>query len=153
MSPLRNISTTIICTEIYFLVACMRVCGRLCLRGLSWLSLRFLGAFAKFLKAVSFVMSARPHGTTRLPLDEFSLKLYMRIFRNSVEKTKDWLKYDNNGTSHADLRTFVIIFRWSLLRMRHISDKSCTENQNTHFMFNNFFPENRAVYEIMWKIR
>jgi len=23
--------------------------------------------------------------------------------------------------------------------------------QNTHFVFSNFFPENRAVYEIMWK--
>jgi len=23
--------------------------------------------------------------------------------------------------------------------MRNVSDKSCTENQNTHFMFNNFF--------------
>jgi hypothetical protein len=31
------------------------------------------------------------------------------------------------------------------------SDKSCKENQNTLFMFNNFFSENRAVYEIMWK--
>jgi hypothetical protein len=30
-------------------------------------------------------------------------------------------------------------------------EKSCTENQNTHFMFSNFFFENRAVYEIMWK--
>jgi BarA-like signal transduction histidine kinase len=29
--------------------------------------------------------------------------------------------------------------------------KSCRENHNTHFMFNNSFPpENRAVYEIMW---
>jgi hypothetical protein len=35
--------------------------------------------------------------------------------------------------------------------MKHVSDKSCTENQNTHFMSNNFFSENRAVYEIMWK--
>jgi len=37
--------------------------------------------------------------------------------------------------------------------MRKVSDKSCTENQNTHFMSNNsfFFPENRADYEIMWK--
>ena len=25
------------------------------------------------------------------------------------------------------------------------------EAVKTHFMFNNFFPENRAVYEIMWK--
>jgi len=26
-----------------------------------------------------------------------------------------------------------------LLRMRNVSDKSCTENQNTHFMSHNFF--------------
>ena len=30
-------------------------------------------------------------------------------------------------------------------------DKSCRENQNTHFMSNNFFQKNHAVYEIMWK--
>jgi hypothetical protein len=36
--------------------------------------------------------------------------------------------------------------------MRNVSDKSCRENQNTHFVFRNFFFfENRAVYEIMWK--
>jgi hypothetical protein len=35
--------------------------------------------------------------------------------------------------------------------MRNVSDKSCRENQNTHFMFNNFFSENPVVYEIMWK--
>ena len=37
--------------------------------------------------------------------------------------------------------------------MRNISDKLCRENQNTHFVFSNFFFffENRAVYEIMWK--
>jgi hypothetical protein len=34
--------------------------------------------------------------------------------------------------------------------MRNVSDKICTENQNTHFMFSNFF-ENPAFYEIMWK--
>jgi hypothetical protein len=32
-----------------------------------------------------------------------------------------------------------------------VSDNSSTENQNTHYRFNNFFPENRAVYEVMWK--
>jgi len=37
--------------------------------------------------------------------------------------------------------------------MRDVSDKSCRENENT-FIFNTFiFPENRAVYEIMWKNR
>ena len=35
--------------------------------------------------------------------------------------------------------------------MRNFSDKNRTENQNTHFMFNNFFSETDAVYEIMWK--
>ena len=35
--------------------------------------------------------------------------------------------------------------------MGNVLDKSCRENQNTHFMFNNFFFENRAVYDIMSK--
>jgi len=35
--------------------------------------------------------------------------------------------------------------------MRNISEKCCRENQNTHFLFSNFFLENRVVYEIMWK--
>jgi hypothetical protein len=35
--------------------------------------------------------------------------------------------------------------------MGNVSDKSCRENQNTHFMFSNFFFfENLAVYKIMW---
>jgi hypothetical protein len=36
--------------------------------------------------------------------------------------------------------------------MRNVSHKSCRKNQNTHFVFSDFFFfENRAVYEIMWK--
>jgi len=35
--------------------------------------------------------------------------------------------------------------------MRNIADKSCRENQNTHFIFTNFVFEYRAVYEIIWK--
>jgi len=45
----------------------------------------------------------------------------------------------------------VIISRSVLLGIRNISDKICRENQNTYYMFNNFFFENPAVYEIMWK--
>jgi len=45
----------------------------------------------------------------------------------------------------------MIISRSFLLGIRNISDKSCRENQNTHFVFSNFFFLNRAVYEIMWK--
>jgi len=33
--------------------------------------------------------------------------------------------------------------------MRNVSDKSCRENQNTHFVFNDAFFENRALYEKM----
>ena len=56
-----------------------------------------------------------------------------------------------DGTLPEDRHTFLIILRSVLLRMRNVSDKSCTENQNTHFVFSNFFSESRAVYEIMWK--
>jgi hypothetical protein len=39
-----------------------------------------------------------------------------------------------------------------LLRMRNLSGNNCRKNQNTRFMFNNFFSENPAVFEVMWKI-
>jgi len=56
------------------------------------------------------------------------------------------------GTLHEELCTFMTVSCSVLLRMRNVSDKSCRENQNTHFVFNNFFlPENRAVIAIMWK--
>ena len=55
------------------------------------------------------------------------------------------------GTSHENLGIFVIISLWFLFRMRNVSDKSCRENQNTHFMFSNFFSQNCTVYEILWK--
>jgi len=43
---------------------------------------------------------------------------------------------------------FFIISRSVLLRMRNdVSDKSRRENQNTHFMFSNFFFKYHAVYE------
>jgi len=36
--------------------------------------------------------------------------------------------------------------------MRNVSDKSCSENQNTRFLSSNFsFSENRAVCDIKWK--
>jgi len=50
--------------------------------------------------------------------------------------------YNRTGiksTLHEDRYTFLIIPCSFLLRMRTVSDKSCRENQNTHFMLNNFF--------------
>jgi hypothetical protein len=55
------------------------------------------------------------------------------------------------GTLHEDQYSFFIISCSFLLRMRNVSDKSCGENQNTHFVFSNLFFKNRVLYEIMWK--
>ena len=56
------------------------------------------------------------------------------------------------ATLHEDQYTFLIISRSVLLIMRNVSDKTCTENGNTHFMISDFFfSENRDVYGIMWK--
>jgi len=35
--------------------------------------------------------------------------------------------------------------------MKNVSDKSCTENRDTHFVFNNFFSKKMYLYEITWK--
>ena len=75
---------------------------------------------------------------------------YLRVFRKYVEKIQLSLKSDeNNSTAHEDRHTFLIISRSVLLRMRNFSDRTCTENENPHFVFGNFF-ENRTVYDIMW---
>ena len=76
----------------------------------------------------------------------------LRIFRKFVGKIRVSLKSDKNkGTLHEDVCTLMTISRRILLRMRNVSDRSCRENQNSHFIFNNFFSENLAVHEIMRK--
>ena len=56
------------------------------------------------------------------------------------------------GTLHEDEFTFSIISREILLRLKNISDKSCRENRNTHFMLHKFFFfKNCTAYEIMWE--
>ena len=49
-------------------------------------------------------------------------------------------------TLHEDVFTFMTISRWILLRMRNVSDKSFRVNQNTPFMFHEFFPKNVEKY-------
>ena len=43
------------------------------------------------------------------------------------------------GVLHEDQYIFFIISRSNLFRMTTVSDHSCTENQNTHFIFNGLF--------------
>jgi len=45
-------------------------------------------------------------------------------------------------TKHEELRTFMILSHWILLRMRNVLYESCIENQNTHFVFSNTFLKN-----------
>jgi hypothetical protein len=102
----------------------------------------FFGAFAKLRKTAtnfrSVRLSIRPHGTTWL-----RPKFYIWVFfENLSRKFKfHWNLTRTTGTLHENLRTFMTVTRWVLLRMRNVSDKSCRENQNTHFMFNNLFPK------------
>ena len=51
---------------------------------------------------------------------------------------------------HEEHYTFLTISH-PVLRMRNVSDKSCRENQNTHFMFKILFLEIHAICEMMWK--
>jgi hypothetical protein len=44
----------------------------------------------------------------------------------------------------------MIVSRSVLLRMGNVSDRRRTENQNT-FYIQKLFPQNRAVYEIIWR--
>jgi len=45
---------------------------------------------------------------------------------------------------------------WKSFRQKGLvkikTHRSFRETQNSHFMLNNFFSENRSVYRIMWKI-
>jgi hypothetical protein len=43
---------------------------------------------------------------------------------------------------------FFIISRSFLLRMKNGSDKSCRENQNTHFVFSNFFLKSCRLWDV-----
>jgi len=78
---------------------------------------------------------------------------YLNNFRKFIEKFKF---YENltriTGTSLEDLFTFMITSRWIILKMINISDKICTENQNTHFIFYNIFPEIVPFMKWRWKI-
>ena len=100
------------------------------------LFLRFLGAFAKLRTSTIFM---------KFDIWVF-LKSLLRKFKFHLNMTRI------TGTLHEDRYTFLIISRSLPPRMKNVSDESCRENQNTHFVSNKiFFPENRALYGIMWK--
>jgi hypothetical protein len=97
-------------------------------------------------------LSARPRRTTWLPLDGFSWNFVFEFSRKFIEKFQVSFKSDsNNGYCtwrRMNISDMLFISSW---RIRNISDKRRGQSQNTHFMFSNYFSENRAVYDIMWK--
>ena len=104
----------------------------------------FLAAFVKLRNAtVSFDMSvclsawnnSAPTGRIFM---KFGISL---IFENLSRK----FKFHENRTRitdtlYEDCYTFLLISHSFVLRMRNVSNKSCRENQNTHFVFSIFFP-------------
>jgi hypothetical protein len=113
----------------------------------------FFGAFWNLrIATVSFVMSVCPSAwNISAPL---FMKLYICVFFEDLSRKFKFLKKcdRNNGTLHeADQYKFVIICRSFLRKMRSVSDESCRENQDAHFLFSYFFSlENRAVYKIIF---
>jgi hypothetical protein len=53
------------------------------------------------------------------------------------------------ATLHEVQRIFMVISRWILLRMRNISDKTCSENQTTFCV--QFFPKSRPLWHKVLK--
>jgi len=92
----------------------------------------------------------RPHGITRLQLCGFSWNFIFEYFSEIFPENSSFIKTGITGTVLESQYTFMITSR-SVLRMRNVSDKIGSENQNTYFISKNFFFEYRAVYEIMWK--
>jgi hypothetical protein len=65
---------------------------------------------------------------------------YLSVFENLWD--------NNNGTLYENQYKFLITTHSLLPRMRNVSEK-CFEKSKHILCLVNFFPENRAVYEIM----
>ena len=121
----------------------------------------FLGAFAKFRKAnMSFVVisDCRSVRLLLVRLEQLgshwtdSHEIWCVDLPKIRREKSSFIKLTGiTDTLHEDQYTFFIISRSFLLITRKVLDKSCRGNQNTHFMFSNFFfLENRAVCDTVW---
>jgi len=93
-------------------------------------------------------VSVRPHKKTRLYFQE---SLYLSVFRKSAEKVQFSFKPDRTaGALHEDQCTFIVSTCLNF-KPRNVSDDSRIEIRNAIFTFSRVFPQNRAVYEVMWE--
>ena len=77
--------------------------------------------------------SVRPHGTTWLPVDGFSLDFMFEDFiKNNL---RNWANLTVIvGTLHEDLCTIVTMSRLICLRMWDVTDRICREYRNKHLV-------------------
>jgi hypothetical protein len=113
------------------------------------------GAFTELRKAsinldMSFRLAAWNNSASSGRIYEI---LYLSIFRYTVEKPSGFIKIGQElrVLYLQPTRYFFMVSLSVLLGMRNVADNNCSGNQITHFVFNYFFFENYAVYEIMWK--
>jgi hypothetical protein len=75
----------------------------------------------------------------------------LRIFRQFVTKTQVLLNLTKiTCTLHGQQFSFLITPRSYILRIKNVLDKF-VDKIKTYFYAQFFFPENHAIYEIMWK--
>ena len=86
---------------------------------------------------------------TRIPLDGFLWNFILEYFSKLCleNSSSNWSLTRITGTLHKDLYKFSSL----VLKMYNVSDRFVEKIKTHVFMYSNFFFENRAVYEIMWK--
>jgi len=85
---------------------------------------------------------------------DFHETWYLKIFFQTLSR-KIQVSWKSDKNEEYSMRrhffTFMIIPSLILVRMRNVPDKRCRKNQHMYFVYNNIFPEYRAVYETRWK--
>ena len=100
-----------------------------------------LGVFAKLRKAtISFVLSARPHGTTLIPLDGFLWNLVSEYFSKlCLENSSFNTIWQNNGYfTWRPIYIFLSYLAQFFLEWE-MFQTNVVEKIETHFMINNLF--------------
>jgi len=103
---------------------------------LCWIAHRFM----RFSQLASSCLSACPQGKTRFPRGGFLWKLvfiyFSKIWRENTNLMINLTRM--NVSLHKDQYTSLITCRSVFFRNRNLSDKCCTENQNTPLRLKTF---------------
>jgi hypothetical protein len=116
----------------------------------------FLGAFAELrnstISGVMFVRTSDRMEQLNSQRTDFHKILHLSKYHKSDEETQISLKSDKINRYFAWRPKYI---RDNISVNSSQNDKCfrqiCTQNQNTHFVVNNFFFSKKVVYEIMWK--